>query len=490
MRRSRARSHTGRTRPATALLVCGVLLLAGCSAVVSGNGSPQRLVLAPDVAASAMPIKDDGGTNFDRLVRNSLSDVEEFWNQAYPGLSGGTALKPLSGGIYSVQTNKPDTANACMREQPKAANNNAFYCRLDDSFAYDRTGAVKIVADQLGQNFVPLVFAHEFGHLIQARLAKSDHPSIFLESQADCASGAFMAAESGVGTVDLKVRHFAIDPVNLDSLVVGMILLRDYQPHASTDQGTHGDGFDRVSAFSDGFTNGVKYCYSDDWYSRKYTERPFATQADYNDNGNEPLSAVVNPGTTAQGGGGLQPSLNAFWAKAFTSIHKTFKPVSVKQAGNPPCGPSGSQFNYCAADNTVYFSTAFANAAYYSVPVLAQDPTTGAITINEKGPGDFALGAMFAYGWGLAVRSQLGFSTNTAAGLLGASCYIGAYAETINVVSTAVPFTLSPPDMDEATVAVLRVVNQGTALGDRNTTGFQRVSAFKKGYFGGLTACN
>ena len=290
----------GLPAPLTALLVCGVLLLAGCSAVVSGHGSPQRLALAPDVSAASMPIKDDGGTNFDRLVRNSLSDVEEFWNQSYPTLSGGAALKPLSGGIYSVETNKPDTANACMKQEPKAANNNAFYCRLDDSFAYDRIGAVKIVADKLGQNFVPLVFAHEFGHLIQARLGKSNHPSIFLESQADCASGAFMAAESGVGTVDLKVRHFAIDPVNLDSLVVGMILLRDYQPHASTDQGTHGDGFDRVSAFSDGFTNGVKYCYSDNWYSRKYTERPFVTQADYNDNGNEPLAQVTNAGTPAQ----------------------------------------------------------------------------------------------------------------------------------------------------------------------------------------------
>ena len=489
MRRYRARSHVGLPAPLIALLACGVLLLAGCSTVVSGHGSPQRIALAPNVSAAAKPIKDDGGTNFDRLVRNALSDVEEFWSQSYPTLSGGAALKPLSGGIYSVETNKPDTANACMKQEPKSANNNAFYCRLDDSFAYDRIGAVKIVADKLGQNFVPLVFAHEFGHLIQARLGKSNHPSIFLESQADCASGAFMAAESGVGTVNLKVRHFAIDPVNLDSLVVGMILLRDYQPHASTDQGTHGDGFDRVSAFSDGFTNGVKYCYSNNWYSRKYTERPFVTQVDYNDNGNETLAQVTNAGA-APAGGGLQPSLNSFWAKAFTTIKKTFKPVSIKEAAKPPCGPSGSQFNYCASDNTVYFSTAFANAAYYSVPVLATDKSTGLVTINENGPGDFALGAMFAYGWGLAVRSQLGYPTDTTAGLIGASCYIGAYAKTINVVSTTLPFTLSPPDMDEATVAVLRVVDQTTALGARNTTGFQRVSAFKKGYFGGLTACN
>ena len=38
-------------------------------------------------------------------------------------------------------------------------------------------------------------------------------------------------------------------------------------------------------------------------------------------------------------------------------------------------------------------------------------------------------------------------------------------------------------------MAVLRIVNQSTALGDRNTTGFQRINAFKKGYFGSLTAC-
>ena len=118
MRQFRSRRRAGRPAPMTALLVCAVLLLAGCSAVVDGNGSPQRLVLAPDVSAASMPIKDDGGTNFDRLVRNSLSDVEEFWNQAYPTLSGGTALKPLSGGVYSVQTNQPDTANACMRSSP------------------------------------------------------------------------------------------------------------------------------------------------------------------------------------------------------------------------------------------------------------------------------------------------------------------------------------------------------------------------------------
>jgi predicted metalloprotease len=481
---------TARRSPVlTALAVCCLLVLAGCSTVTNGNGSPQRAQLAPDASSSSLPIKDDGHTSFDQLVRNSLTDVEEFWGAAYPSLSGGSPLKSLAGGVYSVETGKPDVANACMKAQPKAADNNAFYCRLDDTFAYDRVGLVKIIADKLGQNFVPLVFAHEFGHLIQNRLDKSEHPSIYLESQADCASGAFMAAESGVGTVQLKNIHFSISPTNLDALMVGMILLRDYSPHSATDSGTHGDGFDRISAFSDGFSNGVKYCYSDDWYSRKFTERSYADDKDYQAGGNETLAEVTNPTATAgAGGGGLQPSLNAFWTRAFKTINKTFKPVTVKQADNPPCGPKGSEFNYCASDNTVYFSSDFASAAYYSVPVLVQDPATKIVSIKQNSAADYALGAMFAYGWGLAVRSQLSLSTSTAAGLLGASCYVGAYSKTINN-SAVTGFALSPPDMDEATVTVLRIVGQNTALGDRNTTGFQRISAFKKGYFGSLTAC-
>lgn len=486
------RRWTARRAPVMSLLaLCCLLVSVGCSTVAKGSGSPQRVQLAPDASAASLPIIGDGHTRFDQLVRNALTDVEQFWNQAYPTLSGGSPLKPLAGGVYSVETNRPNLANACMKAQPKAANNNAFYCRLDDSFAYDRIGLVKIITDKLGANFVPLVFAHEFGHLIQNRLDKSDHASIYLESQADCASGAFMAAESGVGTVTLRNIHFGISPTNLDALTVGMILLRDYSPHSSADSGTHGDGFDRISAFSDGFSNGVKYCYSNDWYNRRFTERAYTSDTDYLSGGNESLAKVLDPApatATGGGGGGLQPSLNDFWTRAFTTIKRTFKPVTIKQADHPPCGPNGSQFNYCASDNTVYYSKDFATSAYYSVPVLVQDPTTKIVSIQQNSAADYALGAMFAYGWGLAVRSQLGLSTSTAAGLLGASCYVGAYSKTINV-DTAKGFELSPPDMDEATVAVLRIVGQNSALGDRNTTGFQRISAFKKGYFGSLTAC-
>jgi predicted metalloprotease len=480
--------HRTRALPMTraarviAIAVVAALCLTSCSAV-KGSGKPGSISPAANVTESEFPIVGDAGTDFDQLVRNSLTDIEQFWTDAYPEVSGGAPFKELTGGVYSVETNKPNSAEECMKRSPKAANNNAFYCSLDDAFAYDRVGLVKVIADSLGPNFVPLVFAHETGHLIQDRL-KIDRASISIETQADCASGAFMAAESGsmTSTIRLKDRHFSIDPTNLDKIAIGMILLRDSSPQSASANGAHGDGFDRLSAFSDGFNNGVKYCFSDDWANRKFTERPYTSADDYNQGGNQSLAETLDPTTN------LIQDLNRFWTSAFKSINKTFKPVSVKETDSPPCaGDDPTKFTYCASDNTVYYTLAAATAAYNSVPSISIN-SSNKVVIKENGPGDFALGSMFAYTWGMAVRAQSGLSIDGQDALLSASCYVGAYAADINVTADN-RFVLSPPDMDEATVTALRTVGEPDYLGMRNTTGFQRIGAFNKGYFGTIAAC-
>lgn len=467
------------------------LLLTGCAAgAVGGVGTFAPPSKAANVSASQFKIIGDGGTGFDQLARNSLTDVEQFWAKAFPSVGGGSALKPLSGGVYSVTTGRPNPAEECMAKAPTAANNNAFYCSLDDAFVYDRIGLVKIVTQKVGVNFAPLVFAHEFGHLIQNRL-KIDEASIVLESQADCASGAFMAAEAGVGTVTLTNRHFVIDPKSLDDVAIGMILLRDYSPHSAEDQGSHGNGFDRLSAFSDGFDHGAAYCYRPAWKSRKFTERGYGNNAtDEQNQGNEPLSQVLNAGSSASGGGGLQPELNKYWTTAFTSIKKTFKPVAFKPAGSPPCGPGSVRMGYCPRENTVYYDQTTAAQIYNSMPALAKGPS-GQVTVSQNAPADYLLGALFSMQWGMAVRSQLGLPTDTDTALLGASCYAGAFAQSINSTpDDGKPhFALSPQDMDEASVAVMQQADQPTVFGPRNTTAFERIASFKKGYFGSLTAC-
>jgi hypothetical protein len=76
--------------------------------------------------------------------------------------------------------------------------------------------------------------------------------------------------------------------------------------------------------------------------------------------------------------------------------------------------------------------------------------------------------------------------------LLVSSCFAGAYAKFANVApqTKGHTLTLSPPDMDEATSAVLSLVGTDQAFGARGTTGLSRVQAFVKGYEAkGLGVC-
>ena len=146
---------------------------------------------------------------------------------------------------------------------------------------------------------------------------------------------------------------------------------------------------------------------------------------------NTPFADVV----TTVNDNGFIDDLNRFWTNAAQSISKTWKPVSIKEAAHPACAVSGvSEFDYCPSDNKVYFSTTFAEAAYNSLPGVEVDSSTGNATLVFNQPGDFALGNLFAIGFGLAVRAQFFSGTmDDAAALLAASCYSGAYAKDINV---------------------------------------------------------
>jgi predicted metalloprotease len=460
-------------RPAlrlAALLVGCVVLLTSCTVAVKAAGKSGVPPVAPD---ASLTVLGDAHTTFDRLAKNALTDVFAFWQQAYPSVSGGKALPPLTGGIYSVDDKNitaQDLENGCLSEEPKAIVDNAFYCEVDDSIAYDRVGFIPQLVAKYGQFFVALLFGHEFGHAIQDRLGTVDDlPSIVKETQADCAAGAFTA-----WVLDLKAPHWRVTTAELEQVLIGYIQLRDPNPHSPSDEGTHGDGFDRLSALDTGITKGVTACYASDWADRPFTERPFISGTDYTNNGNEPEAEVLNSGTQDQGGGGLQPDLNAFWKQAASSIGKSWTDVKIAEAAHPPCEANAtSEFGYCAADDTVYYSKNVADKAYAY--------------------GDYALGTLFVYGWGLAVRHQLfGRDLANADALVAAGCYAGAYSKSINVVTPSDPdrtFTLSPTDMDEATSAVLTMVGDPLAYGARGTTALDRIDSFVKGYFGGLQVC-
>lgn len=486
----------GATRPVVAALVAVILLVSACSVVVDGRPST---VVAPNATLSVV---GDSDSAFDATVKNALTDVIAFWKVQYPKISGGRQLPAIKGGFFSIdgadvvrtgKVNGPAAREGCVRDDPQFIVDNAAYCRSDDSIVWDRNEQhlLGVLSRKYGTLLVALAFAHEFGHALQERLGVFNRnvATIYTESQADCAAGAFMAQVTAK-----EAAHFRATPAQLDSALNGYLLVRDTTPTSPRDI-SHGNGFDRLSAIDDGLLHGPAFCYSSSYFSRTFTERAFVSDQDYLSGGNETLDQVLdpNPTTSDPNAGGLQPDLNRFWKKAAQSIGKSWADVKTAEASHPKCGASAtSEFGYCPDDNTVYYSRAYAAAAYNSLTVLRLDPHTKAVSVADNQPADFALGTLFAMSWGLAVRHQLfGQSIDGKDALLGAACYSGAYAKDVNLAQGDAqhPFILSPPDMDEATSAMLNLVGDDKAFGARGTTGLDRVQSFVKGYQGGLSVC-
>jgi hypothetical protein len=143
------------------------------------------------------------------------------------------------------------------------------------------------VAGEVG----PVVtFAHEFGHIIQYETRFIDQlpSSVYIENQADCFAGAFIAeqAEDEWGPFE--------DPAAIDRSLVARLSSADPVGSDPNDPIAHGSGFDRVRAFQDGVNQGVEYCanYVND--PPFIDESLFATEEDAANQGNLPFDDVVD----------------------------------------------------------------------------------------------------------------------------------------------------------------------------------------------------
>jgi predicted metalloprotease len=482
---------------AAAIATVAALALSACASTVNGDAT-----IVNSKNANLDVIGGDSTSSFDQSVQNSLSDIEAFWKINYPKVSGGKPLPPLKGGLYSVDGLKvaetdsvtgPAARNACISRSASFIVDNGAFCLLDDSISWDRadTHLFAQLAKHYGELMVALVFAHEFGHAISYRLGVFDQrpqpETIFTESQADCAAGAWAAS-----ALKRENPHFRdVTAQTIDDALEGYLDGRDSTP-GTINEISHGNGFDRLSALADGIDKGVTYCYSKNYFDRTFTERPFESESDYNAGGNASLAQSTDPN------GFVVKDLNRFWTGAAGEIGKTLTPVRIAVAEHPKCGTNTSALlGYCPDDNTVYFSTAFAAKAYNSLPGVAVDKSTGNVSLLFNQPADFSLGVLFAIGWGMAVRHQFfGRELDDKAALLSAICYTGAYAKDVNLAvdpnygtPKAKDLLLSPADLDEAVSALLNQQLMAGSYGERGSTGLDRVQAFVKGYKGGLASC-
>lgn len=305
--------------------LCALLLISCSSGAGSGPSPTLASTLAAartDAPADPQPTRsaptagavadidggadlDTGGTLIDlrqtpsavsatagRDVAALLTDLETFWSRQLQGafttprggylltdtadvraVSSGAATSPASAtSTHPAPTVEPDasagpTADYGCAGNAEALRGNAFYCPGEDAIVIDAGALVPVVRSSYGIGGLAAALAHEYGHLIQARIGPTSaqqrddperYPQVLIEAQADCAAGAYLAWAAGAGAVPGTARlrlPVAALPLSISTLV-------DFRDSATapTSELFHGYGLDRLRAVVRGYQQGARSC--------------------------------------------------------------------------------------------------------------------------------------------------------------------------------------------------------------------------------------
>ena len=393
-------------------------------------------------------------SRYDASIDGTLADIQAYWAQTMPDVYGQPYEAIPADRVYPYSEDNPppncdDGGQTRMPYEEVAGN--AFYCGNGDFIAYDEQGLLPKLRDNFGEFAVGLVFAHEWGHAVQARVGYTDAPTVYLEQQADCLAGAWAqhVADSDDADVHLSTG-------DLDTALAGLLTLSDPSGVDGSEDGAHGNGFDRVSAFQDGYESGAATCAAYENDPPNVTEAAYASYSDQASGGNLSLDEVVPT---------VEQSLDSYWSSQSSKLRAPTLSAGGTNAGDGTDGGVLSDaVTYRAADNSVHYDTATLQDVHDNI-------------------GDFGSGMLIASAWASSVQHQLGRSIGTDAARRGAECLAGAWA-----ADTA--SSLSPGDLDEA-VTVLVAAGKSTFSEEHRDRGtaFERVAAFRAGFRHGPSKC-
>ena len=298
------------------LPLLAVTLLAACT--------QSELTLDADRAVRPVPEVPDGDVvqDPDEVAELALADLEGYWADTLPDLYD-IGFEPLRGGYvpYGPDTPVPSCGPEVLTYDLIAEN--ALYCPSEDLIAWDRVNLLPDLQQRFGSLTVGLVMAHEFAHAVQARGGVRGS-TVTLELQADCFAGAW------VDDVDDRIATFHTAADSLDQAVAGLLELRDSLGVPGYSSSAHGSGFDRVSAFQEGFEEGAAACatYAED--PPDVVAIPFGSRQDAASGGNLPLDELLDP---------LVSDLESFFSALFDELGEDWDPVSGFEAFDPADGP-------------------------------------------------------------------------------------------------------------------------------------------------------
>jgi hypothetical protein len=261
---------------------------------------------------------------------------------------------------------------------------------------------------------------------------------------------------------DGNAQYTTVRPPELDDVLKGYLELRDPVGTDLNEESAHGSYFDRVSAFQEGFADGVTACRDDFDTNRVLTQRSFSDEDIAQDRaGDAPLDVLVDL---------VDTSLPPFWEDVVTSAGGDFEEPTIESMTGGPPGCAEDELDYCEGENIVAIDGAgFGREAYDQI-------------------GDFALITAVAIPYALDARDQLGLSTDDEDAIRSAVCATGSYGRAV-YNGDLEGVQISPGDLDEGVIFLLTYGNDPQVIPDANLTGFQLVDIFRTGFTRGVDAC-
>src|SRR3954447_1459118 len=393
-------------------------------------------------------------TKYDASIDATLADIQDYWASAMPDVYGQQYEAIPAGRVFAYSENNPppncDDGGQTTSPYDEVAGN-ALYCSNGDFVAYDEQGLLPKLRDNFGEFAVGLVFAHELGHAVQARVGYNPSATVYLEQQADCFAGSW--AQHVADSEDENV-HLSTD--DLDNALAGLLTLSDPSGIDGGQDGAHGNGFDRVNAFQDGYEGGAQACADYQDNPPAVTESGYSSYQDQATDGNLPMDELVPT---------ITKSLDDYWTSQSSKLTApTLSADGAATAGQTDGGVLTDSVTYDASTNAIDYDAATLQNVHDNI-------------------GDFGSGMLIATAWASSVQHQLGATVGRDDARRGAECLAGAWAA--NTSSS-----LSPGDLDEA-VTVLVAAGKGRSSegqSDRGTA-FERVAAFRVGFKHGPSKC-
>lgn len=477
-----------RVRPRAALSVLlttvAVCMLPGCATTVAGNavsvfddpfkvGGLQAVDgpsgLRPDAEKPTRKVTDGNGGQIDKIAVQSVSDIEAYWEFAFPETFNDRPFKP----VKALISWDSDAYDGVFCDEETSGLVNAAYCDYDNTIGWDRGVLLPSLRKANGDMAITMVLAHEYGHAIQklAHLNKKKTPALVSEQQADCFAGVYVrwVAEGN------SPRFTVSTGDGLNNLLAGMISFRD--PLLSEDDyydggDEHGSAFERISAFQFGFTDGPSACAAIDTKEIAARRGDLPVELPSNETGELPV--------TEESTRSIIDAMNILFKPEHPPA-LTFDEASAQKCPDARPSPPAS---YCPATNTIAVA----------LPELQKMGTSTADQENALLQGDNTAYSVLVSRYVLALQRQHGglILDNAEAGLRTA-CMTGvATARLSKEVTTPDGTTvgLTAGDIDEAISGLL---TNGLVASDVNgetvPAGFSRIDAFRIGVLGDQDRC-